>query len=147
MARKRSRKAISTTETIHFRPGRDLGEKIDQLANELMLSRGEAAKRVVSLAIREMDLADYYPLASRLVELEYNGITFEDACHRLHVAIVQEETEHRKGGRGSSFGSEDRLEAARKVIRGYELMRGLEEDSERQELKIQLFRTDSPRSQ
>ena len=142
MPRKKTPK-ISPIETIHFRPGRDLGGRIDQLASELMLSRGETAKRVVSLALRDMDLEGFYPLANRLVELEYDGITFDEACHRLHVAIIQEEAKSQQGNSPSVQSKEERLEIAKGVIRGYELMRGIESHAETHQLRIQLFRTNS----
>jgi hypothetical protein len=135
MATKKPPKAVPLAEAIHFRPGEELGRLIADTADQLALSRGECAKRLVGLAIRNMDLT-YYGLADRLGACMYGGTTFDECCHHLHVAIATEAAEQ------GELSAEDKYRVAKLLVDQHELLHGKQRTAEetKVEVKIVLLR-------
>lgn len=131
MATRKPPKKVPLGETIHFRPGEELGRLIAETADQLALSRGECAKRLVGLAIRNMDLS-YYGLAARLGECMYGGTTFDECCHHLHVAIATEDA-----GRGE-LSAEDKYRAAESLVAQHELLHGQQKTAEQTKVEVKI---------
>ncbi len=80
------RKKIRNGETIQFRPGEQLGDLLDGFASAFSLSRNEAARRLLHLAIRGLPL-ELYPYLAELQTLMFEPSDFGDACHELVVEL------------------------------------------------------------
>ena len=80
------RKRIQSGETIQFRPGEPLGVLLAEFAAEFQLSRNEAARRLVNLAIRGLPI-EIYPYIAELQDLMVESGDFGDACHEFVVAM------------------------------------------------------------
>ncbi len=80
------RKKFQSGETIQFRPGEQLGVLLAEFATEFQLSRNEAARRLVNLAIRGLPI-EIYPYIAELQNLMLESGDFGDACHEFVVAM------------------------------------------------------------
>ena len=89
---KARREKIPIREAVHFRPGEKLGQVLSYLAEQLGVSRGECAKRMVSLAIHGFDL-DFYPIVDALTSCPLAHSNFDECCHRLLVYICKQTEE------------------------------------------------------
>lgn len=139
---KKSSKQLNHREMVHFRPGEELGRLLSEMSAQSGISRGEAAKRCVSLAIRGLDL-DLYAYAESLIELLYGNASFDEAVHHLHVAIHERAVE--TGQDVSSLNKDERIEAVKALIDSYRFMRGHEEKVEHQRISIRLVNTPETR--
>lgn len=86
------RRKIKSGATVQFRPGEQLGQQLDSFAGAFQLSRNEAARRLVHLAIRRIPI-DLYPLIAELQSLMTEPCDFADACHELVVAVTHTQSE------------------------------------------------------
>ena len=137
MRKKSARKKTAVTEMIHFRPGEELGTLIDVIATQEAISRGETAKRLAALAVRGFDLG-FYGFAKELVEHNYNAISFDQACHELHVAVLQD------CSRGPStevveLPRDEKKQSVQKLIDNYRMLRGIQEDAERTTVEVHVY--------
>lgn len=123
------------TDMVHFRPGAELGALIGRFAKEFSISRGEVAKRFTALTIRGFDLG-FYPLAEELMLYLYGGSTFDEACHQLHVAVVQD---FGKASDVFEIPREEKLSTVETVVEQYRSMRELEDETEHKKTKIQVY--------
>ena len=64
---KKKKSGAPPEEMVHFRPGSELGQAINDCCASWKTSRGEAAKRLVSLAIHGLDL-DFYGVVVDLMD-------------------------------------------------------------------------------
>ena len=124
----------SDAATIVFRPGAELGKTLGELATQWIVSRGEAAKRLVALAIHELDLG-YVVHINALMDLAYGGVTFDGACHQLHVVIDEKQKDKSK-----LLTDVERLSAVQQHIEMLRMMRGVEKKAEQTRLTVRLER-------
>ena len=93
MARKKSSRDIPPEETVHFRPGELLGRLIGRFGDEHGLSRGEAARRLTSLAARGLTI----DVHDEIVELStYANCDFDSAAQTVLVEIAAGDAERAK---------------------------------------------------
>lgn len=127
-------------EMIHFRPGPELGRLVSQLADQFMLSRGEACKRMTSLAIRGFDL-EFYAIADDLTPLLYGSGSFDEACHHLQVAVLESVgLSNEKVPELTTIPREQKLDAARNYLAQRRMLSGIEEEVKEQRIQIRLTR-------
>ena len=134
MAKKKGPKKVAATETVHFRPGPWLGQVIASQADTWNLSRGAAAKRLVSLAVCGLTHAAY----NDLEELRrLSAGSFENALQYVYVEIVERESN------GQILETQERREVVRQVLQRYRLMHGMtEHETEEMEEPMKVRRTE-----
>jgi len=130
MGKKKATKTVPDNETIHFRPGAELGRLIAETAAQLALSRGEVAKRMTGLALRGLDFEDYAQIAE-LTDYMY-GAGFDEACHQVHVAILT----RRIGQTDEPLTSDDRRLVVKQVLDHHRTIRGIQEEAQVQRVQI-----------
>ena len=130
MPKKKPAKEIPAGETLHFRPGPALGTLLAKFADEQQLSRGEAAKRLLGLAVRGLTIQCYGVIAE-LANCIYANGDFDQACDQVFVAVVNDDERTQKAGQ-KPLDEEDKLRVAREVVRQYRIARGLDEPAEQQ---------------
>ena len=133
MAKKKSRK-VPNRETIHFRPGEELGRLISDAAKQLSISRGECAKRFVALAIRGLDNR-FYELAERLCHCEYGVPTFDDCCHLLFVQIANENAKR------GELSPDEKYSIGESFVEGMEMIHGGIKTAKEKKVEIQVHLT------
>ena len=140
MAKKKraKKKAVDPMETIHFRPGPELGALIGQLADKLTISRGEAAKRLVSLAIRGLDIG-FYEFANEYTEYLYGSGGFDEACHHLHVAVQDDADDPHQ--EVIDIERDKKLNAVRIHLERYRALKSFEEEAQKKRVSIKIHRT------
>ena len=122
-------------DTVQFRPGPELGKLISDFADAWRTSRGDAAKRLVALAIHGLDL-DFAPLVQELTTYLYGNRDFDDACHQIHVMI-----DEAKDPKAAPQTHDEKLDLVKQKIAQYRMLRGLEEVSEQTRLQVRIVRT------
>lgn len=135
--KKKSSKSNSHVEMIHFRPGRELGELISELAKESQISRGEAAKRMTGLAIRGLD-SEIYQYAEELTQYLYGAASFDEACHHIAVAIHKSAAD--AGIEPQDMHREDQLHHVRELLEHHRIISGVTEKAKEQRISIKLIR-------
>ena len=130
-------KSSGAADMIHFRPGIELGHLIGQLSDQHMVSRGEACKRMVALAIRGFDIG-FYGDAVELADFLYSPGNFDESVHHMFVA-VQEVLE--RGQEIMDVPREVKQMAVRQLIDRHSMMRSHEESAQKQRIRIKIQRT------
>jgi hypothetical protein len=138
MKKKAKSSQALAAEGIHFRPGKVLGQTLDEYASAWGVTPSEAARRMVSLTIRGLSLQFCEDIA-RLMGYMY-GSSFDEACHLVHVAILSE-TERCAKAKRSPPTEDDRLAIVKVVVRQHEAVFGLARAAEEHQ-KVYVRRTD-----
>ncbi len=116
------KRKVKDSETVHFRPGDELGRSIGELADAWDVSRGEVAKRLVCLGIHHLDI-EFHDVVVELADYMYGNTFFDFACHQIHIAILQHDSMKTEGKQTL----EERLKIAKDHVADYRKLRGLEE--------------------
>jgi hypothetical protein len=127
-------KKISPSETVHFRPGPELGRAIGDLATAWKTSRGDCAKRLASLALHGLDI-DFYDTAMQLMAYSDTG-DFDQACQRIHVQICTVESDRRSG---APLEKQEKLQIARELAVKFLFVHEIEHKAEQQRIKIKIY--------
>jgi len=139
MPKKQAVKKNSASDMIHFRPGQELGTLIGQLAEQSSISRGEAAKRLTSLAIHGLDLGFYGGVDDLASYLYGVGTSFDEAAHAVYVAIC--EAVGASGEAVVDLPRERKVEILQELLHRYQVVREFEEETQTKRIQITLHRT------
>lgn len=139
MAKKPKFNETAAAEGIHFRPGKVLGQTLDEFAGSWGVTPSEAARRIVSLTVRGLSLGFHEDVA-RLVGFMYGSASFDEACHLVHVAILNE-VERLAKAKKSPPSDENKLAVVREVVRQHEAVYALAQAAEEHQ-QIHIRRTD-----
>jgi hypothetical protein len=84
-ARSTRPKSVTREAPIQFRPGTDLGRRVTQFSSEHRLSDPESCRRLIALAVNEMD-GRLYGLVRQLAEAMADEMDFVRAC--IHIKTM-----------------------------------------------------------
>lgn len=119
------RKKIKNADAIQFRPGQILGELLDEFAGQFGLTRSEAARRLVHLAIRGLPI-ELYPYVVELQTLMYETPEFGDACLELVVAVNCS----KNGTEKATLSVSEMVSVAQQRIELWRTLRGIKSEEE-----------------
>lgn len=132
------RKRIRSGETVQFRPGERLGMLLDEFAAKFGVSRNEAARRLLQLAIRDLPL-EVYPLVEQIEELMDGPADFGEACQELFACVKNaEKPGNRTELKRSSV--ETVSWAAQQLIELKRVSRGIKSEAETLEVHLYVSR-------
>lgn len=124
MPKKKRPSKIDANETIHFRPGRWLGEEVAAYAEAWEVSRGEAAKRMAELTICGLAL-DSHEMIDEISEL--TSESFGKVLQHVYT-----EVRRREAVENDVFDPARRKQVVAEVLEGYRLMHGKSSPDEQQ---------------